>query len=43
LLEEFARIDPSCIDAFEPLCGKKYCFGWEDPIVRIFDERLIRP
>jgi len=43
LLEEFARIDPSCIDAFEPLCGKKYCFSWEDPIVRIFDERLIRP
>ena len=39
LLEEFARIDPSCIDAFEPLCGKKYYFGWEDSLVRIFDER----
>ena len=39
LLEEFARVDPSCIDAFEPLCGKKYCFGWEDSLVRIFDER----
>lgn len=39
LLEEFARIDPSCIDAFEPLCGKEYCFGWEDSLVRIWDER----
>ena len=39
LLEEFARIDPSCIDSFEPLCGKKYCFGWEEPLVRILDER----
>lgn len=42
LLEEFARIDPSCIDAFEPLCGKEYCFGWEDPLTRIFDERIIK-
>ncbi|MFH0732552.1 MAG: SWIM zinc finger family protein [Candidatus Omnitrophota bacterium] len=40
LLEEFAKIDPSCIDAFESLCGKKYCFGWEDSLVRIFDERI---
>jgi len=39
LLEEFAEIDPSCIDAFEVLCGKKYCFGWEDSLVRIWDER----
>lgn len=42
LLEEFARIDPSCIDAFEPLCGKEYCFGWEDPLICIFDERIIK-
>lgn len=40
LLEEFARTDSSCIDAFEPLCGKEYCFGWEDSLVRIFDERI---
>jgi len=39
LLEEFARIDPLCIDAFEPLCQKEYCFGWEEPLVRILDER----
>jgi len=41
LLEEFSRIDPSCIDAFKPLCEKEYCFGWEEPLVRIFDERRI--
>ena len=40
LLEEFARIEPACIDAFEPLCGKEYCFGWEGPLVRILDEKL---
>ena len=40
LLEDFARIDPSCIDTFEPLCGKEDCFGWQDPLVRIFDERI---
>ena len=38
LLEEFAKIDPSCIDAFKPLCGKEYCFGWEDSLVRLWDE-----
>lgn len=41
LLEEFSRVDPSCIASFEPLCEKEYCFGWEDSLVRIFDERLI--
>ncbi|MCD4779950.1 MAG: hypothetical protein K8S27_05300 [Candidatus Omnitrophica bacterium] len=39
LLEEFARTDPACIDAFKPLCGKEYCFGWEEPLVRMFDRR----
>ena len=40
LLEEFARIDPDCIDSFESLCGKRYCFGWEDSLVRLYDERV---
>lgn len=40
LLEEFAKIDPACIDAFEELCGKEYCFGWEDSLVRIYDENV---
>jgi len=42
LLEEFARVDSLCIDAFEVLCGKKYCFGWEDSLVRILDEKDIQ-
>ncbi len=40
MLKDFAQTDPACIDAFEPLCGKQTCFGWEEPLVRIFDERL---
>lgn len=38
LLEEFARIDPACVDAFEALCGND-AFGWKESLVRIFDER----
>ncbi len=38
LLEEFGRIDPACIDAFEALCGND-AFGWKEPLVRMFDER----
>jgi len=40
LLEEFTQIDPDCIDAFKPLCRKEYCFGWEEPLVRILDEKI---
>jgi len=39
MLKDFAQMDPACIDAFEPLCGKQTCFGWEEPLVRIFDEK----
>lgn len=39
MLKDFAQMDPACIDAFEPLCGTQTCFGWEEPLVRIFDER----
>ncbi len=38
LLEEFARIDPACIDTFEALCGDD-AFGWKEPLVRMFEER----
>ena len=40
LLEEFARIDPACVDAFEALCGND-AFGWKEPLVRMFDEKDI--
>ncbi|MBL7197153.1 MAG: SWIM zinc finger family protein [Candidatus Omnitrophica bacterium] len=38
MLEEYTRIDPACIETFEPLVGKETCFGWEEPLVRILDE-----
>ena len=31
----------TCIDAFKQLCGKQTCFGWEEPLVRIFDEKAV--
>jgi hypothetical protein len=42
MLKDFTQMDPSCIDAFESLCGKQTCFGWEEPLVRIFDDRNIQ-
>ena len=39
MLSDFAQIDSSCIATFESLCGKQTCFDWEDPLVRIFDEK----
>lgn len=38
-LEEFAKIDPDCIKAFEILCGRKTCFEWDEPLIRIWDEK----
>lgn len=42
MLKDFTQMDPACIDAFESLCGKQTCFGWEEPLVRILDERDIQ-
>jgi len=39
MLQEYAKRDPQIIDAFEKLCGRETCFEWEEPLVRIFDER----
>jgi len=38
VLEEFARLDPLCIQIFKKLCGQSTCFGWEEPLVKIFNE-----
>lgn len=38
MLQEYARIDPECVDTFEPLAGRETCFDWEEPLVRILDE-----
>lgn len=39
MLEEYAKIDPKCIKAFKKLCGQSTCFGWEEPLVKIFDKQ----
>lgn len=39
LLETFVEIDSDCVKAFKQLCGKGTCFGWEEALVRIWDER----
>ncbi len=37
-LEEFAQIDPECIETFGLLVGRETCFGWEEPLVRMLDD-----
>ena len=38
VLQEYTKLDPSCIKAFKKLCSYSTCFDWEEPLVRIFDE-----
>lgn len=33
VLQKFAKLDPSCINAFEKLENRKTCFGWEKPLL----------
>lgn len=39
MLIEFAQIDKECIKVFESLANRETCFGWEEPLVRILDEK----
>ncbi|VVB64814.1 Uncharacterised protein [uncultured archaeon] len=40
MLEEYVRINPGCIDTFKLLVGIGItCFQWEEPLVRIWDEK----
>jgi hypothetical protein len=41
VLQEYIKLDSSCIKAFKKLCGQSTCFEWEEPLVKIFDERDI--
>lgn len=38
VLEEYAKLDKSCIKAFKKLCGRDACFGWEEPLVKLLNE-----
>lgn len=39
LLKKFAQLEPKCIKTFKKLVNKETCFGWEEPLVRLFDEK----
>ncbi len=39
MLQEYAKLDPACIKVFKKLYSQSTCFGWEEPLVRIFDEQ----
>src|SRR3990167_6120750 len=35
ILQEYAKHDPNCIEAFNELKGKETCFGWEEPLLKL--------
>jgi len=35
MLKEYARLDSSCVKAFQELRGIETCFGWEEPLVEL--------
>ena len=38
ILQEYVKLDSSCIKAFKKLQGLSTCFGWEEPLIKIIDE-----
>ncbi|MCF7820705.1 MAG: hypothetical protein K9M44_04535 [Candidatus Pacebacteria bacterium] len=40
-LQKYTKLDKNCIKSFEKLYQQDTCFGWESPLIRIFDERDI--
>lgn len=41
ILIKYSEFDARCINTFKKLCDQSTCFGWEEPLVKIFDEREI--
>ena len=39
MLQEYAKLNSACIKPFKKLCGQSTCFGWEESLVKIFDEQ----
>lgn len=33
MLEEYAKLDPACVSAFQTLKNRETCFGWEEPLL----------
>lgn len=38
VLEDYAKLDPECIEAFKKLRGKETYFGWEEPLLKLIDK-----
>ncbi|MBI2459270.1 MAG: hypothetical protein HYV53_01820 [Parcubacteria group bacterium] len=38
VLGDFVKLNKKCVNTFELLCEQSTCFGWEEPLVRMFDE-----
>lgn len=35
VLQEYAKLDPSSVNAFKELKDKETCFGWEEPLLKL--------
>ena len=41
VLEEYKKLDPVCIKAFQKLKGKETSFGWEEPLLKLLEKELV--
>ena len=39
ILQEYAKLDSACIQAFGTLKDRETCFGWEEPLLKIIDKK----
>jgi hypothetical protein len=39
VLQEYTKLEPNCVNAFETLKGRETCFGWEESLLKILSER----
>jgi len=37
VLKEYAKLDSSCLEAFNELKDKETCFGWEEPLLKLLN------
>lgn len=38
MLQEYTKLDPECVKTFKKLLNQNTCFGWEESLVKIFNE-----
>jgi len=39
MLQEYVKLDPSCVKTFKKLRGRETSFGWEEPLVAMLDKQ----